>query len=144
MRDISHLNKYRFVIETQEQKLLQKISDNQKKQVQEQRKYDMLKSCLLETRSQLLAKAEIAIPASAFAQYQHFINQLDKALRQQSDALAGCKMIHDKYMESYKELKLKRMKLNELVDKITRDNNQSANRKENQNNTEIFNRLNRS
>lgn len=132
------------MIETQEKKLLQKIADNQKKQDQEQRKYDMLNSCLLETRSHLLAKAEVAIPAIAFAQYQHFINQLDKALAQQREVLTGCKMIHDKYMVTYKELKVKRMKLNELMDKINNDNNQIVNRKENQDNTEIFNRLNRS
>jgi len=141
MRDISHLNKYSFVLETQEQNLLHKISDNQKKQEHEKGKYDMLNGCLLETRSNLLAKAEVSIHAIAFAQYQHFINQLEKALKQQSDVLGNCKMIHDKHMVNYKEIKLKRMKLNELMDKITKDNNQIANRKENQVNTEIFNRL---
>jgi flagellar biosynthesis chaperone FliJ len=143
MRDISHLHKYHFVIETQEKNLLQKIAENQKKQDQEKRKYDMLSNCLLETRNNLHATAEISIQAIAFAQYQHFINQLEKALKQQNDVLNGCKMIHDKYMVMYKEIKLKRIKLNELMDHITQENTKIANRKENQVNTEIYNRLNR-
>lgn len=141
-RDIAHLNKYSFVLETQEKILLQKIAENQKKQEQEKRKFDMLDSCLQETRSNLLSKGQISIPAIAFLQYQHFINQLEKALSQQQEVLEGCKMIHDKYMLNYKDIKLKRMKLNELMDKITKDNNLQSNRKENQANTEMFNRLN--
>ncbi len=143
MRDISHLNKYHFVIETQEKNLLQKIAENQKKQEQEKRKYDMLNNCLLETRNNLSSTAEISIQAIAFAQYQHFINQLEKALKQQNDVLNSCTMIHEKYMMMYKEIKLKRMKLNELMVQITQENAKIANRKENQANTEIFNRLNR-
>lgn len=131
------------MIETQEKKLLQKISENQKKQEQEQRKHDMLNHCLLETRNNLLSQAEISIPAIAFARYQHFISQLEKALKQQTDVLNGCKMTHDKYMMMYKEIKLKRMKLTELMNKISQENSKILNRKENQMNTEVFNRLNR-
>lgn len=140
-RDVAHLEKYDFVLETQEQKLVRKIADLQKKHEQEKRKFDMLHNCLQETRHNLMSQAQQSVSVVTFQQYQHFIDQIEKALKQQNEVLNQCKMLYDQHLLAFKEIKLKRNKLSELVSKITNENNYHANRKENQANTEIFNRL---
>ena len=140
-RDVAHLEKYDFVLETQEQKLVRKIADLQKKHEQEKRKFDMLHNCLQETRQNLMSQAQQSVSVVTFQQYQHFIDQIEKALKQQNEVLNQCKMLYDQHLLAFKEIKLKRNKLSELITKIANENNYHANRKENQSNTEIFNRL---
>lgn len=141
--DHSHLIKYRFVLETQEQKILYKISEMQKKQETEKRKYNMLMHCLDETRNNLLSQGQSSISAVTFQQFQHFINQLEKALAQQAAVMKQIANALDKQMLAFKEIKFKRKKLDDLLAKKSQDNHLQLTRRENQANTEIFNRLNR-
>ncbi len=140
-REVSHLEKYNFVLETQEQKLVRKIADIQKKIEHENRKFQMLDSCLQETRTNMIAQAQQSMSMITYQQYQHFIEQIEKALSQQGEVLNQCKSIQDKHLLAFREIKLKRQKLSDLMTKITNENRYHANRKENQANTEIFNRL---
>lgn len=141
--DPSHLTKYRFVLETQEQKILHKISQIQKKQEQEMRKYNMLMNCLEETRSNLLSQGQVTISAVTFQQFQQFISQLEKALSQQSEVIKNIASNLNVQMLAFKDTKFKRKKLDELLDKINQNNNLQLTRRENQENTELYNRLNR-
>lgn len=140
-RETSHLEKYNFVLETQEQKLVRKITDIQKKVDQEKRKFDMLHNCLQETRGNLMSQAQQSMSVVTFQQYQHFIDQIEKALKQQNEVLNQCKLLHEKHLQAFREIKLKRQKLSDLMMKIINQNAYHDNRRENQANTEIFNRL---
>ncbi|MGE3319268.1 MAG: flagellar export protein FliJ [Candidatus Berkiella sp.] len=141
--DLIHLKKYQFVLETQEEKILHKISEIQKKQDAEMRKYNMLKQCLVETRNNLLSQGQALISAISFQQFQNFINQLEKALAQQSEVMKAIASNLEKQMIVFKEIKFKRKKLDDLISKKNQEIHFQLARRENQENTELFNRLNR-
>lgn len=142
-RDITHLAKYHFVLTSQLQKLSKQIAISQKKLEHEQRKYAMLQECLLETRSHCQEQAENCITSIQFQQFQHFILQLEKALQLQNDTLINSQKNLNKIILSYQELKLKSNNLEELMAKTQQANDYDDNRKENQANTELYNRLKR-
>lgn len=141
-RDVTHLEKYRFVLETDEQKIMQQMANNQKKIDQEKHKHDMLNHCLIETKSNLQSQTQQrSIPSIQYQQYQHFIFQLEKALTLQNNVLDHYQQMHDKLVKMYQVLKVKIKNLQELIANIEKSNNYQDNRKENQENTEIVNRL---
>ncbi|MCS5711422.1 flagellar export protein FliJ [Candidatus Berkiella aquae] len=140
-REVSHLEKYRFVLETQEQKLMRQIANNQKKWEQEKGKHEMLNHCLSETQSNLQTLANNHISSMQYQQFQHFIFQLEKAIMMQNEVLNNHQKQHVDFIAQYQTLKVKRNNLQELINNIQKSNQFHENRKENQENTEIFNRL---
>ncbi len=142
-QDIAHLTKYHFVLTSQLQKISKQIAISQKKLEHEQRKYTMLQQCLLETRTQCQEQAKNCISSIQFQQFQHFISQLEKALQLQNEVVLNNQKSHDKIIMSYQTLKLKTNNLEELIDKRQQANHYYDTRKENQINTENYNRLKR-
>ncbi|HRE30352.1 MAG TPA: flagellar FliJ family protein, partial [Candidatus Berkiella sp.] len=133
--------KYNFVLETQEQKLMQQLANHQKKWEQEKSKHEMLNHCLSETQSNLQNLAQNHISSMQYQQYQHFIFQLEKAMMMQKEVLNNHQKQHDQFITQYQALKVKRNNLQELIARIQKSNLYHQNRQENQENTEIFNRL---
>lgn len=140
-RDVAHLEKYNFVLETQELKLMQQIANHQKKWDQEKSKREMLNHCLLETQNNLQSLAQNHISSMQYQQYQHFIFQLEKAIMMQNEVLNNHQKQHTQFIAQYQALKVKRNNLQELISSIQKSNQFHENRKENQENTEMFNRL---
>ncbi|MBN9286706.1 MAG: hypothetical protein BGO43_11115 [Gammaproteobacteria bacterium 39-13] len=136
---LNHLNKLRFLLEKEEQKVAEKCAQYKSKIDAEYKKYHLLKDCLTDYRSKLVADQPNAIRSFQYRQYQEFFIQLEKAIHLQHDAIEKLKAIHFRFLKEYEAIKGKIKNLNKLIHKLLQQKAYRETRKENQQAIELFN-----
>ncbi len=140
MDKIGHLEKLKVLVQRHEKTLMERAAQYKKKCDEENRKLNLLKSCLDDYRSNLKTNTQ-PIQSFKYQQYQAFFNQLEKAIHQQIEVFERVQKIHHKMLAEIELIKKKVKNMDKLISKEKTALQFLLDKRENQTATDLFNQM---